>query len=149
MEPFKSLMCLWVKSRSIAAIWLEKVVTPFIDPAIKGLAAAPAVLKPGRLKIDKARKRILMKKTKTRPKTTKPNTKWKRSRKIKSFEAEKSKVKARAYKVPQAPLPITNLSNSLTFLKVSVVPRFTLLGEAFLLVSVVPRFTLLGEAFLL
>nr|GEV59051.1 retrotransposon protein [Tanacetum cinerariifolium] len=28
MEPFKSLMCLWVRSRSIAATWLEKVVTP-------------------------------------------------------------------------------------------------------------------------
>nr|GEU37975.1 integrase, catalytic region, zinc finger, CCHC-type, peptidase aspartic, catalytic [Tanacetum cinerariifolium] len=32
-------------------------------------------------------KRILKKKTKTRPKTTKPNTKWKRSEKTKSFEA--------------------------------------------------------------
>nr|GEV34427.1 reverse transcriptase domain-containing protein [Tanacetum cinerariifolium] len=53
MEPFKSLMCLWVRSRSIAAIWLEKVVTPLIEPAIKGFAAAPAVLKPERLKVDK------------------------------------------------------------------------------------------------
>nr|GEV96885.1 hypothetical protein [Tanacetum cinerariifolium] len=35
IEPFKSLMRLWVKSKSIAAIWLEKVVTPLIDPAIK------------------------------------------------------------------------------------------------------------------
>nr|GEU34843.1 hypothetical protein [Tanacetum cinerariifolium] len=33
-EPFKSLMCLWVRNKSIAAIWLEKVVTPLIDPAI-------------------------------------------------------------------------------------------------------------------
>nr|GEZ25636.1 hypothetical protein [Tanacetum cinerariifolium]GEZ25641.1 hypothetical protein [Tanacetum cinerariifolium] len=41
------------------------------------------------------RKRILKKKTKTRQKTTKPNTKWKRSKKTKPFEAEKSKVKAR------------------------------------------------------
>nr|GEZ26556.1 uncharacterized mitochondrial protein AtMg00810-like [Tanacetum cinerariifolium] len=35
MEPFKSLMRLWVRSKSIAAIWLEKVVTPLIEPAIK------------------------------------------------------------------------------------------------------------------
>nr|GEW55713.1 hypothetical protein [Tanacetum cinerariifolium] len=28
MEPFKSLMCLWVRNKSIAAIWLKKVVTP-------------------------------------------------------------------------------------------------------------------------
>nr|GEV16934.1 hypothetical protein [Tanacetum cinerariifolium] len=55
MEPFKSLMCLWVRSRSIAAIWLEKVVAPLIKPAIKGFAAASAVLKPRRLKVDKAR----------------------------------------------------------------------------------------------
>nr|GEW55079.1 ribonuclease H-like domain-containing protein [Tanacetum cinerariifolium] len=55
MEPFKSLMCLWVRSRSIAAIWLEKVVTPLIEPAIKGFAAAPAVLKPKCLKVDKTR----------------------------------------------------------------------------------------------
>nr|GEU53501.1 retrovirus-related Pol polyprotein from transposon TNT 1-94 [Tanacetum cinerariifolium] len=34
-DPFKSLKCLWVKSKSIAAIWLEKVVTPLIKPAIK------------------------------------------------------------------------------------------------------------------
>nr|GEW63141.1 hypothetical protein [Tanacetum cinerariifolium] len=44
MEPFKSLMYLWVRSKSIAAIWLEKVVTPLIDPIIKGFAAASAVL---------------------------------------------------------------------------------------------------------
>nr|GEU75140.1 retrovirus-related Pol polyprotein from transposon TNT 1-94 [Tanacetum cinerariifolium] len=55
MEPFKPLMCLWVRSRSMAAIWLEKVVTPLIEPAIKGFAAAPAVLKPERLKVDKTR----------------------------------------------------------------------------------------------
>nr|GEX05371.1 reverse transcriptase domain-containing protein [Tanacetum cinerariifolium] len=53
MEPFKSLMCLWVRSKSIAATWLEKVVTPLIVPAIKGFAAASAVLKPERLKVDK------------------------------------------------------------------------------------------------
>nr|GEW53770.1 hypothetical protein [Tanacetum cinerariifolium] len=35
MEPFKSLKCLWVKSKSIAAIWLEKVVTPLIEATIK------------------------------------------------------------------------------------------------------------------
>nr|GEX20110.1 hypothetical protein [Tanacetum cinerariifolium] len=35
MEPFKSLMCIWVRSRSIAATWLEKMVTPLIVPAIK------------------------------------------------------------------------------------------------------------------
>nr|GEX73689.1 hypothetical protein [Tanacetum cinerariifolium] len=55
MEPFKSLMCLWVRNKSIAAIWLKKVVTPLIEPAIKGFAAAPAVLKPKRLKVDKPR----------------------------------------------------------------------------------------------
>nr|GEY45430.1 hypothetical protein [Tanacetum cinerariifolium] len=55
MEPFKSLMCLWVRNKSIAAIWLEKVVTPLIEPTIKGFAAAPAVLKPKRLKVDKTR----------------------------------------------------------------------------------------------
>nr|GEZ23659.1 hypothetical protein [Tanacetum cinerariifolium] len=53
IEPFKSLMCLWVRSKSIAAIWLEKVVTPLIDPAIKGFVAASAILKPERLKVDK------------------------------------------------------------------------------------------------
>nr|GEV94534.1 RNA-directed DNA polymerase, eukaryota [Tanacetum cinerariifolium] len=53
MEPFKSLMCLWVRSKSIAAIWLEKVVTPLIEPAIKGFTAASAILKPKRLKVDK------------------------------------------------------------------------------------------------
>nr|GEY89626.1 reverse transcriptase domain-containing protein [Tanacetum cinerariifolium] len=53
MEPFKSLMCLWVRSRSIAAIWLEKVVTALIEPAIKGFVAASAVLKLKRLKVDK------------------------------------------------------------------------------------------------
>nr|GEV78100.1 hypothetical protein [Tanacetum cinerariifolium] len=52
-EPLKSLKCLWVMSKSIAAIWLEKVVTPLIDPAVKGFAAASAALKPERLKIDK------------------------------------------------------------------------------------------------
>nr|GEU81165.1 hypothetical protein [Tanacetum cinerariifolium] len=35
MEPFQSLMRLWVRNKSIAAIWLEKVVTPLIDPTIK------------------------------------------------------------------------------------------------------------------
>nr|GEZ79789.1 hypothetical protein [Tanacetum cinerariifolium] len=55
MEPFKSLMCLWVRSRSIAATWLEKVVTPLIVPAIKGFAAVLVVLKPDRLKVDRAR----------------------------------------------------------------------------------------------
>nr|GFA08508.1 hypothetical protein [Tanacetum cinerariifolium] len=34
-DPFKSFKCLWVRSKSIAATWLEKVVTPFIEPAIK------------------------------------------------------------------------------------------------------------------
>nr|GEX50418.1 putative pyridoxal kinase [Tanacetum cinerariifolium] len=53
MEPFKSLMCLWVRNKSIVAIWLEEVVTPLIEPAIKGFAAASAVLKPERLKVDK------------------------------------------------------------------------------------------------
>nr|GEV25744.1 reverse transcriptase domain-containing protein [Tanacetum cinerariifolium] len=53
MEPFKSLMRLWVRSKSIAAIWLEKVVTPLIDPAIKGFATVSAVLKLERLKVDK------------------------------------------------------------------------------------------------
>nr|GEU43425.1 hypothetical protein [Tanacetum cinerariifolium] len=42
------------RNRSIAAIWLERVVTPLIDPAIKGFVAASAVLKPERLKVDKA-----------------------------------------------------------------------------------------------
>nr|GFA26666.1 hypothetical protein [Tanacetum cinerariifolium] len=55
MEPFKSLMRLWVRNKSIPAIWLENVVTPLIDPAIKGFAAAPAVLKPERLKVDRTR----------------------------------------------------------------------------------------------
>nr|GEV24185.1 hypothetical protein [Tanacetum cinerariifolium] len=31
-EPFKSLKCLWIRSKSIAATWLEKVVTPLIEP---------------------------------------------------------------------------------------------------------------------
>nr|GEX70474.1 hypothetical protein [Tanacetum cinerariifolium] len=53
MEPFKSLMYLWVRSKSIVATWLQKVVTPLIVPAIKGFAAASAVLKPERLKVDK------------------------------------------------------------------------------------------------
>nr|GEV65371.1 hypothetical protein [Tanacetum cinerariifolium] len=53
MEPFKSLMCLWVRNKSIDAIWLERVVTPLIEPAIKGFAAAPAVFKPEHLKVDK------------------------------------------------------------------------------------------------
>nr|GEV71503.1 hypothetical protein [Tanacetum cinerariifolium] len=52
-EPFKSLKCLWVRSKCIAATWLEKVVTPLIEPAIKGFAAASAVLKPERLKVDR------------------------------------------------------------------------------------------------
>nr|GEV20354.1 hypothetical protein [Tanacetum cinerariifolium] len=52
-EPFKSLKCLWVRSKSIAVIWLEKVVTPLIDHAIKGFAAASVVLKPEHLKVDK------------------------------------------------------------------------------------------------
>nr|GEY09438.1 hypothetical protein [Tanacetum cinerariifolium] len=43
------------QSRSIAAIWLEKVVTPLTEPAIKGFTGTPAVLKPKRLKVDKAR----------------------------------------------------------------------------------------------
>nr|GEW55145.1 hypothetical protein [Tanacetum cinerariifolium] len=38
--------------KSIAAIWLEKVVTPLIVPAIKGFVVASAVLKPERLKVD-------------------------------------------------------------------------------------------------
>nr|GEV25907.1 retrovirus-related Pol polyprotein from transposon TNT 1-94 [Tanacetum cinerariifolium] len=55
-------LSLWVRSKSIAATWLEKVVTPLIEPAIKveflrisltGFAAASAVLKPKRLKVDK------------------------------------------------------------------------------------------------
>nr|GEV19276.1 retrovirus-related Pol polyprotein from transposon TNT 1-94 [Tanacetum cinerariifolium] len=53
MEPSKSLMCLWVRSTSIAIIWLEKVVTPLIVLVIKGFAAASAVLKPERLKVNK------------------------------------------------------------------------------------------------
>nr|GEW55852.1 putative reverse transcriptase domain-containing protein [Tanacetum cinerariifolium] len=52
-EPFKSLKCLWVRSKSIATIWLEKVVTLLIVPALKGFAAASAVLKSERLKVDK------------------------------------------------------------------------------------------------
>nr|GEW69643.1 reverse transcriptase domain-containing protein [Tanacetum cinerariifolium] len=55
MESFKSLLCLWIRSRSIDAIWLEKVVTPLIEPAIKGFTATSAVLKPEHLKVDKAR----------------------------------------------------------------------------------------------
>nr|GEW26438.1 hypothetical protein [Tanacetum cinerariifolium] len=35
IEPFKSLMCLWVRNKSIVAILLEKVVTPLIETAIK------------------------------------------------------------------------------------------------------------------
>nr|GEY99078.1 hypothetical protein [Tanacetum cinerariifolium] len=53
MESFKTLMRLWVRNKSIAAIWLEKAVTPLIEPAIKGFTAAPAVLKPEHLKVDK------------------------------------------------------------------------------------------------
>nr|GEW06444.1 hypothetical protein [Tanacetum cinerariifolium] len=49
-EPFKSLKCLWVRSKSIAATWLEEVVTPLIEP---GFAAASAVLKPKHLKVDR------------------------------------------------------------------------------------------------
>nr|GEV68647.1 hypothetical protein [Tanacetum cinerariifolium] len=41
------------RNKSKASIWLEKVVTPLIEPAIKGFAAASAVLKPERLKVDK------------------------------------------------------------------------------------------------
>nr|GFA50228.1 hypothetical protein [Tanacetum cinerariifolium] len=52
-EPFKSLKCLWVMSKSIAVTWLEKVVTPLIESAIKGFAAASAVLKLERLKVDR------------------------------------------------------------------------------------------------
>nr|GFD25161.1 hypothetical protein [Tanacetum cinerariifolium] len=52
-EPFMYLKCLWVRSKCIAATWLEKVVTPLIKPAIKGFAAASAVLKPKRLKVDR------------------------------------------------------------------------------------------------
>nr|GEU59551.1 hypothetical protein [Tanacetum cinerariifolium] len=55
MEPFKSLMRLWVRNRSISVIWQEKVVTPLIEPVTKGFAAAPSVLKPKRLKVDKTR----------------------------------------------------------------------------------------------
>nr|GEU42919.1 reverse transcriptase domain-containing protein [Tanacetum cinerariifolium] len=40
-------------SKSIAATWLEKVVTPLIEPAIKGFTAASVVLKPKRLKVDR------------------------------------------------------------------------------------------------
>nr|GEV94963.1 reverse transcriptase domain-containing protein [Tanacetum cinerariifolium] len=43
----------YVRSKSIAAVWLEKVVTPVIVPAIKGFAAASAVLKLEHLKVDK------------------------------------------------------------------------------------------------
>nr|GEW19645.1 hypothetical protein [Tanacetum cinerariifolium] len=47
-------MMLWrPRSRSIAATWLEKVVTPLIEPAVKGFAAASPVLKSERLKVDK------------------------------------------------------------------------------------------------
>nr|GFA63682.1 hypothetical protein [Tanacetum cinerariifolium] len=53
MEPFKSLMRLWVMSRSIAAIWLENVITPLTEPAIKGFAAASVVLKLEHFKVDK------------------------------------------------------------------------------------------------
>nr|GEU93230.1 hypothetical protein [Tanacetum cinerariifolium] len=52
-EPFKSLKCLWFRSKSIAATWLEKVVTPLIEPAIKSFTAASAVLKPKSLKVDR------------------------------------------------------------------------------------------------
>nr|GEZ09584.1 reverse transcriptase domain-containing protein [Tanacetum cinerariifolium] len=55
MEPFKFLICLWVRNKSIAAIWLKKVVTPLIDPVIKGFTIALAVLKPEHLKVDKTR----------------------------------------------------------------------------------------------
>nr|GEW54783.1 reverse transcriptase domain-containing protein [Tanacetum cinerariifolium] len=43
------------KNKCIAAIWLEKVVTPLIEHAIKGFTAAPAVLNPEHLKGDKTR----------------------------------------------------------------------------------------------
>nr|GEU89143.1 Gag-Pol polyprotein [Tanacetum cinerariifolium] len=52
-EPFKSLKYLWVRSKSIAATWLKKVVTPLIEPSIKGFAGASAVLKPKHLKLDR------------------------------------------------------------------------------------------------
>nr|GEZ94963.1 hypothetical protein [Tanacetum cinerariifolium] len=52
-EPFKSLKCLWVRSKSIAVTWLKKVVTPLIEPAIEGFADASAVLKLKHLKVDK------------------------------------------------------------------------------------------------
>nr|GFB41111.1 reverse transcriptase domain-containing protein [Tanacetum cinerariifolium] len=45
------------------------------------------------LEKDNPWKRILKKHTKTKPKTTKPNTKWKRSEKTKSFKAENQKSK--------------------------------------------------------
>nr|GFC27875.1 hypothetical protein [Tanacetum cinerariifolium] len=44
-------------------------------------------------------KRILKKQTKTRQKTTKPNTEWKRSEKTKSFEVESQKSKPGNIKV--------------------------------------------------
>nr|GEV34653.1 reverse transcriptase domain-containing protein [Tanacetum cinerariifolium] len=46
-----------------------------------------------------SQKRILKKQTKTKPKTTKPNTKWKRSEKTKSFEAGSQKSKPEVNKV--------------------------------------------------
>nr|GEY30089.1 hypothetical protein [Tanacetum cinerariifolium] len=54
-DPFKSLKCLWVRSKSIAVTWLEKVVTLLVEPAIKGFAAASAVLKLEHLKVDRHR----------------------------------------------------------------------------------------------
>nr|GEY78958.1 reverse transcriptase domain-containing protein [Tanacetum cinerariifolium] len=42
---------------------------------------------------------ILKKRTKTKPKTTKPNTDWKRSKKTESFEAKKSKPESREIEI--------------------------------------------------
>nr|GEZ24628.1 hypothetical protein [Tanacetum cinerariifolium] len=38
---------------------MEKVVTPLIEPAVKGFAAAPVVLKLERLKVDKTRNKSI------------------------------------------------------------------------------------------
>nr|GEV69321.1 reverse transcriptase domain-containing protein [Tanacetum cinerariifolium] len=54
-EDLMKEQVLVVGSKSIAAIWLEKVVTPLIDHAFKGFATASTVLKPERLKVEKAR----------------------------------------------------------------------------------------------
>nr|GEX99214.1 retrotransposon protein, putative, Ty1-copia subclass [Tanacetum cinerariifolium] len=52
-------------------------------------------------------KQILKKQTKTKPKTTKPNTKWKRSEKTKSFEAESEKSKPECMHTRRSYFPIT------------------------------------------